>query len=157
MRQRRCRTDTWRGTRYSRGRIQSELSATTINTAFHEGKYQRISTEVTILNPISVSAMPQSVARTSSLAGSRPLVRRAGGGLPRSAPDVRWVCLEETNDPTFLVNVDVLAARRRAQARHGPHFADDRVNEAGADRSAHLAHQELEAGWPTLQRRVAAE
>lgn len=108
---------------------------------YQDGKYQTIKTDVTILKPMSVSAMPQRVARTSSRGGSRSLVGDdLGGNVPkRSEPNECPFNLEETNDPTFLVDIDVLAAWFGSKAGHGAHLTDDRVDEAGADRRAYLA------------------
>src|SRR5664280_2881368 len=69
----------------------------------------------------------------------------------------RTVRLEESNDIPVRVNVDVLAGRVRRQARHGPHLAEERRDEARAGREMDLADRDAEARRATLQRWVVAQ
>src|SRR5690606_11770092 len=64
---------------------------------------------------------------------------RPGQGATRLPPDNAWreSGSEQADDVPVGVDVDALAARLRGEARHRPHLAEERRDEARAGRELH--------------------
>ena len=78
--------------------------------------------------------------------------RRRTGSTVRSREAGARQNLEQADDVPVGIDVDVLAARLRRQARHRPHLAAQRGDEAGAGRQPDLADRHGEPGRAALQR-----
>lgn len=75
----------------------------------------------------------------------------------RSCPARFSRCLEQPGHAAVLVNIHVRSGRIRRKTRHGPHLAQERIEESRAHGRAHLADIDAESPRTPLQVRISRE